>query len=144
MRTTVIVLVLLLATSAFAGPVDDVRNAEIAFARAFADRDQTRFFSFVADDASFLSARGTLPGKQAIVDRWSKFFADKTAPFSWSPERVVVNAAGDLGLSTGPVLDPEGKQQGIYSSVWQKNAKGEWHVMFDGPGAPPPCPAPAK
>ena len=138
MRRFVIAIFLFAAVSAFADAVDDVRNSEIAFAKAFADRDQTKFFSFIADDATFLSARGTLKGKAEVVKRWSEFFKSKEAPFSWRPERVVVVNDGKLGLSTGPVFDADGVQVGIFSSIWEKQSNGAWKVKFDGPGAPPP------
>ncbi len=148
MRMTSTALSLLLAFSiasaAFGGeviaPADQVRQAEIEFARAFADRDQAKFFSYVADDASFLSAHKTLSGKEEIVKTWSGFFKDAAAPFSWAPERVVVNARGDLGLSTGAVRDPKGELIGNYSSIWQRQKDGTWKAIFDGPGAPAPCP----
>jgi pimeloyl-ACP methyl ester carboxylesterase/ketosteroid isomerase-like protein len=133
-----LIVLLLVALPALADAATDVRSAEIAFAKAFADRDAAKFFSFVADDATFLSARGTLNGKAEIVKRWSEFFKSKEAPFSWRPERVVVADAGKLGLSSGPVFDSEGIQVGIYSSVWEKQVDGSWKVKFDGPGAPPP------
>lgn len=129
------VLLLAFATSAFADVVEDVRNVEIAFAKAFADQDAAKFFAFVADDATFLASRVTLVGKPEIVKRWSPFFKEKVAPFTWRPDRVVVNGDGTIGLSIGPVFDKDGSQAGIYSSVWQKNAKGEWKIIFDGPGS---------
>ncbi|HEY2829256.1 MAG TPA: alpha/beta fold hydrolase [Thermoanaerobaculia bacterium] len=132
------VLLLAFATSAFADAVEDVRHVETAFAKAFADQDATKFFAFVADDATFLASRVTLVGKPEIVKRWSPFFKEKVAPFTWRPERVYVNAAGNIGLSTGPVFDKDGSQAGIYSSVWQKNADGEWKILFDGPGSSSP------
>jgi len=53
---------LLIAISAAASEaVDELRRAEMAFAKAFADRDQAKFFSFVLDDATFLGFR-TLSG----------------------------------------------------------------------------------
>lgn len=113
-----------------------VSDAETAFAKAFADRDQTKFFAFVAEDANFLSPNRTLAGKPQVVETWSRFFKDSSAPFAWRPERVVVNGAGDIGLSTGPVLDPAGKHIGNFSSIWQKQKDGSWKVIFDGPGAP--------
>ncbi len=116
-----------------------VKDAESAFAKAFADREQAKFFAFVAEDANFLSPNRTLAGKPQIVETWSRFFKDQNAPFAWRPERVVVNGAGDIGLSTGPVLDPAGKHIGNFSSVWQKRKDGSWKVIFDGPGAPA-CP----
>jgi pimeloyl-ACP methyl ester carboxylesterase/ketosteroid isomerase-like protein len=143
MKKTFVAALLLLASVAAgvqaANPVEEVRQAEIAFARAFADRDQARFFSFVADDAAFSSALRTLAGKKAVVERWSRFFATPAAPFSWGPERVIVNAAGTIGLSTGPVFDGEGNISGNFSSIWTKQPDGSWKVLFDGPGSPPAC-----
>lgn len=130
-------LILALTPPALAGAVEDVRQAEIAFARAFADRDKGRFFSFVAEDAVFLNALGTLRGKAQVVERWSRFFDGvPVAPFSWGPERVEVTAGGTIGFSMGPIYDAKGKHGGYYSSVWQKQADGTWKVILDGPGAP--------
>src|SRR3954454_4536620 len=129
-------IVLMTALSAFATPADDVRNAETAFAKAFADRDQAAFFRFVLDDATFLASLRTLSGKKAIVDRWSRFFSTPTAPFSWGPDRVAVNAAGTIGETAGPVYDADGHHIGNFNSVWVKQADGTWKVLFDGPGSP--------
>jgi len=140
MRRTIALLALMFAVSAFAAdPGEDVRQAEIAFAKAFADRDQEKFFSYVLDDATFLSAGRTLGGKQQVVERWSRFFGAADAPFSWGPERVAVNAAGTVGLSTGPVYDAAGNHIGNYSSVWVKQPDGRWKILFDGPGSPAAC-----
>lgn len=131
-----------LAAAGTAGPADQVRDAEAAFAKAFADRDQAAFFAFVAEDATFLSPTKTLGGKAQVTESWSRYFRDPKAPFAWRPERVVVNGAGDIGLSTGPVFDATGKQTGNFSSVWRKQGDGTWKVLFDGPGAPACPPAP--
>lgn len=119
---------------------DEVKAAETAFAAAFRDRDRTRFFSQVADDAVFLGPQRTLRGKQQVVETWSRFFADAAPPFSWQPERVEVTGDGSLGLSTGPVPDPSGNLIGTFSSIWRRQADGSWKVVFDGPGCPPPAP----
>src|SRR5436305_2501545 len=87
--------VLLIALPALAAdPAEEVRQAEIGFAKSFADRDQAKFFTFVSDDATFLSPLRTLSGKQAITERWTRYLAGPDAPFSWTPERVAVNGAG--------------------------------------------------
>jgi proline iminopeptidase len=133
-------LVFLLAAAVVVSPpsaVDEVRRAETAFAKAFADRDQERFFKFVLDDATFLPPLNTLAGKEQVVSRWSRFFQAKEAPFSWLPERVVTNAAGTVGLSSGPVFDAKGEHTGNFSSVWLKQPDGSWKVLFDGPGFAP-------
>jgi len=135
-----LIAILLIALPVFAAdPAEEVRQAEIAFAKAFADRDQAKFFSFVLDDASFMSPAGTLAGKKTITDRWSRFFKPAEAPFSWGPERVAVNSAGTVGLSTGPVYDARGNHASNYSSIWLKQPDGSWKILFDGPGSPSAC-----
>ena len=139
MRTALaLTLTLLAAAPAFADATEEVRQAEIAFAKAFADRDEAKFFSFVADDATFASGAGTQSGKPAVVKAWSNFFKSPAAPFSWGPERVFVSADGKLGLSTGPVFGPDGRIGAHYISTWRKEADGTWKVVFDGPGGAGP------
>jgi len=137
MRLIASILALTLTTAVFADPVTEVKNAEVAFAKAFADRDQAKFFAMVANDATFLGGLGTLRGKAAIVERWSRFFTGPEAPFEWGPERVEVTADGKLGLSTGPIYDPKGNHLGDYSSIWKRQSDGSWKVIFDGPGSAP-------
>jgi pimeloyl-ACP methyl ester carboxylesterase/ketosteroid isomerase-like protein len=133
-----LLLTLTLTTPLLADAVEDVRQAEIGFAKAFADRDKERFFSYVAEDAVFLSALGTQRGKAQVIKAWSRFF-DNTpvAPFRWGPERVEITANGTIGFSMGPIYDPRGQHAGYYSSIWQKQADGRWKVIVDGPGNPP-------
>ncbi len=138
MRTAAIVLSLALSVSALADAVEEVRQAEIGFAKAFADRDKTKFFSYVAPDAVFMSALGTLRGRDQVVERWSRFFDNVLdAPFSWGPERVEVTAGGTVGFSMGPIYDRDGEHIGYYSSIWQKQGDRTWKIVFDGPGNPP-------
>jgi len=132
-----IAFVLFLAIST--SPRDQVRNAETAFAKAFADQDYDKFFSFVANDAQFIQRNGTvLNGRDAVVQRWGEMFKMKSAPFSWRPEHVAVTDNGRLGWSSGPVFDENGIQIGVYTSVWEKQVDGSWKIKFDGPGTPPP------
>src|SRR5215475_5082538 len=104
-----LVLVLVLPASA-EDRTEEVRATEIAFAKAFADRDAKKFFSYIADDAQFLGRRNTMHGKQEVIAGWSEFFKPAVAPFRWQPDRVVTNATGDLGFTTGPVFDETGAQ----------------------------------
>ncbi len=138
MKTAAAVLsLLLLTTSAAADPVEDVRQTEIAFAKAFEDRDKAKFFSFVADDATFINATSTLRGKEAIVAVWSRYFARPQAPFLWGPDRVTVSADGMLGLSSGPVFLPDGMHVGSFVSTWKKQSDGNWKIVFDSSGPGP-------
>ncbi|MGZ5444877.1 MAG: alpha/beta fold hydrolase [Thermoanaerobaculia bacterium] len=138
MRTAAALLALILAATASADAIEEVRQAEIGFARAFADRDKAKFFSYVADDAVFMGGLQTQRGKEEVVRRWSRFFDNvPVAPFSWGPERVEVTGDGKIGFSMGPIYDAEGNHAGYYSSIWQKQSDGTWKVIVDGPGNPP-------
>jgi len=137
MRFTAVILSLLMTTPLLDDAVEDVRQTELAFAKAFADRDKAKFFSFVLDDATFLSAGRTLEGKQKVVAGWSPFFDGPQAPFAWAPDRVTVSADGQLGLSSGPVFDPDGNHAGSFMSTWRKQSDGTWKIAFDGSGPGP-------
>lgn len=141
MRTIVLALLVTLSAAAQPTPVEQVRDAELAFAKAFADRDKAVFFAMVADDATFLSGGATSTGKQKVIESWSRFFDGPEAPFSWAPDRVSVTADGNLGLSTGPVYGPDGKHGGDFTSTWRRDASGNWKVVFDS-GGPGPAPLP--
>lgn len=132
---------MLLAASLAGGPVEQVRNAELAFAKAFADRDKDAFFALVADDATFLSGTTTSIGKEKVIESWTRYLDSPEAPFSWAPERVSVSADGTLGLSTGPVYDARGRHAGSYISTWRKDGQGNWKIVFDSSG-PSPAPMP--
>lgn len=112
-------------------PTRQVRDAERAFARSMADRNFAAFSALVADDAVFFGGRGPQRGKAAVLAGWKGFFDQPQAPFSWEPETVEVLSSGTLGLSSGPVRDPNGKQTGVFNSIWRKEADGRWRVVFD-------------
>jgi ketosteroid isomerase-like protein len=111
--------------------VAQVRAAEVAFAGAMAKRDLDSFAAHLAEEALFFGAKDVLRGKAAVVAGWKRFFEGATAPFSWAPQTVEVLASGTLGLTSGPVLDPAGKQIGTFSSIWRREADGRWKVVFD-------------
>jgi ketosteroid isomerase-like protein len=123
---------------------EEVRQTERAFAKTMADRDHAAFVRHLAEDTIFLGGRA-LRGKAAVGDAWKGFFEGPRAPFSWEPERVEVNDAGTLGLSTGPVRDENGKQTGTFTSTWRREKDGRWRIIFDSGCncVPPPRPAPS-
>ena len=110
---------------------DQVRSAEISFAKTMADRDLEAFASFLSEEALFFGGQDVLRGKEAIKSGWSSFFTGELAPFSWEPEVVEVLDSGDLALSTGPVWGAAGKQIGSFNSIWQRGSDGSWKVVFD-------------
>jgi ketosteroid isomerase-like protein len=121
----------------------EVRAAEMAFAKSMADRDLEAFAALVDEEAVFFGG-GVLRGKAAVVDGWKQFFAKPDAPFSWEPKEVEVLDSGTLGISSGPVRGPDGKQIGVFNSIWRRGADGKWKVIFD-KGCPPcDCKQPTK
>ena len=114
---------------------DQLRASETAFAKTMADRDVKAFATFLADEAIFFG-RKELRGKSAIVEAWSAFFHDKDAPFSWQPDMALVLDSGTLGLTSGPVFDPQGNRIGTFNTTWRRETSGEWRVVFD-KGCPP-------
>ncbi len=96
-----------------------------------------KVFLYLADDAQFLGRRNTMHGKQEVIAGWSEFFKPAVAPFRWQPERVVTNAAGDLGFSSGPVFDEAGVQIATFTSTWVRQPDGSWKILFDGGSACP-------
>lgn len=131
------VLVMLLCVSVPAAAADDlaklaaeVRATEIAFAKTLADRDVKKFTAMIAPDVIWL-ADVPLRGPDQVLSRWQKFFEGPTPPFSWAPETVEVQQGGRLALSTGPVINPDGKKVGTFTSIWRREDSGEWKIIFD-------------
>ena len=119
-----------------------VRATESAFASAMAERNFEAFIGHVAEEAVFFSRQGVLRGQAAVADGWEPFFEGPEAPFSWAPDQVEVLDSGALALSSGPVLDPEGRQLGTFMSIWRREADGSWKIVFD--KGCPPCDCGAK
>ncbi len=126
----------LLAAETNADLQAQVRDAERAFAKTMADRDHAAFASFVSEEAVFSGPKAVLRGRKAVADGWKRFYEGPKAPFSWEPESVEVLDSGTLGLSSGPVRDPEGNRIGTFSSIWRRGPDGKWTIVFD-KGCPP-------
>lgn len=128
--------VLFISAGAYAGAdratlQQQVFAAERAFAKTMADRDFEAFGRFVADEAVFFSAATPLRGRQAVMERWKRFYDNPQAPFSWEPDQVEVLDSGTLAHSSGPVHDAGGKLVGRFNSVWRQESPGVWRVVFD-------------
>jgi ketosteroid isomerase-like protein len=118
------------AGSTLAELAEQVRATEIAFAKTLADRDVKTFTSMIAPDVIWLADK-PLRGPAEVLTNWQKFFDAPQAPFSWAPEIVEVQEGGKLALSTGPVMDAEGKRVGTYTSIWRREKSGKWLIIFD-------------
>lgn len=124
-----------LATGGDAGDPADLaaglRATEEAFATSMAERDHDAFVSFLAAEAVFFGRRGEIRGREAVAAAWKPLFEGVDAPFSWRPESATVLESGTLGLTSGPVLAPDGTRIGTFNSVWRREPDGSWKVVFD-------------
>jgi len=108
-----------------------VEDTERAFAATMASRDFAAFAGFLSDEAVFFSGETVLRGKPAVEAAWKSYYEGADAPFSWSPQQVVVLDSGTLALSTGPVSDSGGNLVSTYTSIWRLEAPGTWRIIFD-------------
>jgi ketosteroid isomerase-like protein len=116
----------------------EVFAAERAFARTMADRDLDRFSEFVSEEAVFFNGPEPLRGKARITACWARYFASPAAPFSWEPDEVEPLDSGALALSSGTVRDPSGRVIARFDSIWRRESRGAWRVVFD-KGSPAPA-----
>lgn len=136
-RVLTVLAALLLAACAArpaAAPAElrqQVAETERAFARTMAQRDHAAFSAFLADEAVFFARDHALRGKAAVAQAWQRYFEGPVAPFSWDPAQVEVLDSGTLALSSGPVLDPQGRPIGAFTSIWRLEAPGRWRIVFD-------------
>jgi ketosteroid isomerase-like protein len=138
MRQRLLAAVALAALSggvtAHAAPLDDVMNADRAFAAA-ALRNGARaaFVAYAAPDAMmFRDGVGPVKGHPAIA---ASFRESGGAVPEWGPEGGEVAASGDLGYTWGyfrwTASDGSGKQStGNYVSIWRK-IDGQWKWIVD-------------
>lgn len=106
------------------------------FNQAAADRDMTRFLSFVAENAAFDSAEGR--GREAVRKAWATFFEPAGPTIRWNPTRAEALVAGDVGYTVGTwerhAKDARGNEivrRGQYLTVWRRQADGVWRAEFD-------------
>lgn len=117
-----------------AAPLDDVLNADRAFAAA-ALRDGARaaFVAYAAPDAMmFRDGVGPVKGQAAIA---ASFRASGGAVPEWAPEGGEIAKSGELAYTWGyfrwTASDGSGKQStGNYVSIWRK-VEGEWKWIVD-------------
>jgi len=110
---------------------EQVLNTERAFARTMADRDAAHFAAFLSDEAVFVSGKSATHGSRNIAALWGRYFEKPSAPFSWYPDRVELVQSGTLALSSGPILDPQSRPIGRFSSIWRQESPGTWRIVFE-------------
>lgn len=138
MKPLLLAVALLAATPVWAEPLEAVKAADVAMAKAVLDRDRAAFAALLEPEAVFLDA--SAPGREAAVEGWSQYFEEnRVSLLQWKPDGGKVAASGDVAWTTGPFdferKGPDGKVahlKGRYLTLWRKGESG-WRVWADGP-----------
>jgi ketosteroid isomerase-like protein len=110
-------------------------DAELAFARMGRERGVHDAFlaNFAADGVAL----------QPAPVRVQQAFRERAAPadplalhLDWKPAQAGVARSHHFGYTTGPysvssAASPDTRHEGVFFSVWQRNAAGRWEVILD-------------
>ncbi len=116
-----------------------LRDADLAFARATAERGLEGFRSFLAEDV--MTIRPDIPvvkGAGAVAERWAPLLNDRSQSITWQPVEAVISPAGDMGFTVGTyeIRRSGGGASGAvrtgkYVTIWKREAGGRWRVAYD-------------
>jgi hypothetical protein len=103
----------------------------IAAERAFAARAQvegqwTAFRATAAPDAIMLA-----PGPVNAHQFLARFTSDPKVAVMWWPARVWTSCDGSMAVTTGPWVRRGGTQVGTFTTVWRREANGQWRWVYD-------------
>jgi ketosteroid isomerase-like protein len=130
---------------------EELKKADLAFAKATAERGLDGFTAYLAGDA--MTIRADVPvvkGAKALADRWAPLLRDPSQSITWQPLEARISQSGDLGFTVGTyqITKSEGQarslvRSGKYVTIWRRQPSGEWKVAFDSgvqDSAPKPAP----
>jgi ketosteroid isomerase-like protein len=134
------------ATPAPDTAVTSLIDAERAFAAMASEQGvRASFLANFADDGIAFE-----PEPVRLREVWGARPAPadpKALRLQWAPAAAAVAASGDLGFTTGPFTlsfasGARPPSHGIFTSVWRRDAAGNWKVVLDaGVGTPTEIPA---
>lgn len=117
---------------------EEIFKTEKAFAAMAKEKGlKIAFTSFAAEGAVLSRENRLIKGKKEIEAYFEKQTL-KNVELAWEPEFIRVAESGDLGYTYGPYTfegtDENGKvhkASGVFHTVWQKEANGEWRFVWD-------------
>jgi ketosteroid isomerase-like protein len=121
-----------------AGAEKEIEAAEIAFAKAAAEKGVKPAFLEFADDSAVISRGGRIyHGKNGIAEFYGKQTLQNVS-LTWKPDFVKAAQSGEMGYTYGKyhfsAQDSTGKKiesDGIFHTVWQKQKNGSWKFIYD-------------
>lgn len=159
-RQLAVVALMLLAVTACARKVDldaersAIRNADAEWSRQVAAQGAAGYVAAAADNIVVMPPNEpAISGKEAARQWAAKLVATPGFSLSWQPTNAEVASSGDLGYTTGSYelkMQAGGtpvNERGKYTTIWKKQADGQWKAVVDIfnsdvplPAAPPPPP----
>jgi len=122
-----------------------IRDADLAFAKATAERRLDGWMEYFAADAAILQDGKTITGTQSLRAYYEPLFANKDFSLSWTPTKAEASKDGTLGYTYGDYEARRGEKtsRGMYLTIWRKEA-GKWKVIMDTGSSPAQQPKEAK
>jgi len=129
-----------------AAAVADIRDADLAFAKATAERGVDGWVDFFADSGMEVVPGRNVVGRAAIRTLMAPELGDTAHLLTWSPVTVEASEAGDLGYSVGRwTVVRRGAAAGAaaplasgsYVTIWRRQGDGTWKVVLDVGNADP-------
>ena len=122
-----------------------LRDADLAFAKATAERRLDGWMEYFAADAAILQDGKTITGTQSLRAYYEPLFANKNFSLSWTPTKAEASKDGTLGYTYGDYEARRGEKtsRGMYLTIWRKEA-GKWMVIMDTGSSPAQQPKEAK
>jgi ketosteroid isomerase-like protein len=118
--------------NARAQDAQQIINAEKSFAAYAKDVDTRSAFLAFMDTGAVMFVSGK---PQNAIAAWAQT-PPSTDKLLWSPAFAGISISDDLGFPTGPwqykkTLADTATAAGVFTSVWRKNAKGQWKNIVD-------------
>lgn len=126
------------ATDSKPATTETLRQLEADFMKAAAERGADGYMSYYAEDAIEVPNGSEAIHGKANIAKTMGFLNDKNNRLTWTPVDAGISLSGDLGYTSGKYefrsKDKDGEvkvEYGKYTSIWKKQADGNWKVVLD-------------
>jgi len=123
---------------------ETLKQLEVEFMKAAADKGSQGYMSYYADDAVEVPNGAPLIQGKVEIAKGMGFLDDKNNRLLWSPVGADISSSGDLGYTYGNFefhsKDKTGNavvEHGKYTSIWKRQKDGSWKVVLDMGNASP-------
>lgn len=121
----------------------EIRDADLAFAKATAERGVEGWVSWFADSGVQVVPGRNVVGRAAIRELMGLSLGDTTRTLTWRPVTAEASEDGDLGWTVGRWERRHWQgadtvvTHGSYVTIWRRQGDGTWKVVLDVGNADP-------